>query len=66
MVESTLEGIKTEWTCSAVEWVKGNHWLKFYGMQLQWKDGSLMLGQPGFAGGAARLCDRQIFSSAEG
>jgi hypothetical protein len=66
VVESTLEGIKTEWTCSAVEWVKGNHWLKFYGMQLQWKDGSLMLGQPGFAGGAARLCDRQIFSSAEG
>lgn len=41
VVESTLEGIKTEWTCSAVEWVKENHWLKFCGMQ--------MLGQPGFA-----------------
>ena len=49
VVESTLERIKTEWACSDVEWVKENHWLKFCGMQLQWKDGSLMLGQPDFA-----------------
>ena len=49
VVESTLGRLRDEWTCSEVEWVSSEKWLKFCGLQLRWRGDDLLLGQPDFA-----------------
>ena len=49
VVDGALGRLRSEWTCSELEWVNSEKWLKFCGLQLRWRGEELLLGQPDFA-----------------
>ena len=49
VVEDTVTQLRDMWRTSVPEWVSDTQWLKFCGLQLRWRDGSLLVGQPDYA-----------------
>ena len=49
VVDDTLTQLRDMWRTSIPEWVSDTSWLKFCGLQLRWRNGSLLVGQPDYA-----------------
>ena len=52
IVQDTLDKLTSMWRTSSPEWVNKDRWMKFCGfcgLQLKWRDGALLLGQPDYA-----------------
>ena len=49
VVAGALKCVREKWDCSPEEWVTKSAWMKFCGMELRWKEGRLLVGQPSYA-----------------